>query len=84
MRNYGRRLLKLHIFGSIAEGFAIHGESDLDLILVPKVKEDWFELLKKEISDLFDLGIVLNLHLATNESYERLLKVAKAKGIKIV
>jgi|GEM_PF-1365937 predicted nucleotidyltransferase len=74
------KVLEAYVFGSVVEGYAVKNELDLDLIIVPKTREDWFELLSKEISALLDAGIVPHLHPATNQSYERLLEVARKKG----
>lgn len=78
------KVLEAYIFGSIVEGFGVREESDLDLLIVPKENKDWFELLEEEITSLLDLGIVLHIHIAKNESYRKILEVARDKGLRIV
>ncbi len=78
------KVLEAYIFGSIVEGFGVREESDLDLLIIPKEKEDWFELLKEEIISLLNLGIVLHIHIAKNESYRKILEIARAKGVRLV
>jgi len=83
-RKIRKKVLEAYVFGSIVEGFAVRWESDLDLLIVPRTREDFFELLKDEISSLLDMGTVPHLHIATNPSYERLIKEARTRGIRIV
>lgn len=74
-----------YVFGSIVEGSAIVGESDLDLLIVPSSREvDYFSLLNEEIEKLLDLGIVLHIHIVDNATYIHLLKSIKDNAIKIV
>ncbi len=73
-----------YIFGSVVEGCAIAGESDLDLLVVPDKDVDFFSLLEEEMFELLDLGIVLHLHIASNVTYKRLLEEVRQEGIKIV
>ena len=73
-----------YLFGSIVEGCAIAGESDLDLLIIPGDKVDYFSLLDDVIERLLDLGLVLHIHVADNTSYNNLLKVVKANGVRIV
>ncbi|MEM4946413.1 MAG: nucleotidyltransferase domain-containing protein [Archaeoglobaceae archaeon] len=78
------KALEAYVFGSIVDGFGVTDESDLDLLIVPGENLDWFELLEDEMISLLNLGIVLHLHIAKNESYRRILEIAKAKGVKLV
>ncbi|MDI9646625.1 MAG: nucleotidyltransferase domain-containing protein [Archaeoglobales archaeon] len=78
------KALEAYVFGSIVDGFGVTDESDLDLLIVPGENLDWFELLEDEMISLLNLGIVLHLHIAKNESYRRILEIAKARGVKLV
>jgi predicted nucleotidyltransferase len=73
-----------YLFGSIVEGNAVAGESDLDLLIIPSKRIDYFSLLDKEIEKLLDLGLVLHLHIADNITYKHLLERVKVSGVKIV
>ncbi len=73
-----------YIFGSIVEGCAVIGESDLDLLIIPDKRIDYFLLLDEEIEELLDLGLVLHLHIADNATYKPLLERIKISGVKIV
>ena len=74
-----------YVFGSIVEGGAIIGESDLDLLIIPGSREvDYFSLLEGVIEKLLDFGIVLHIHIADNATYIHLLKSIKNDAIKIV
>lgn len=74
-----------YVFGSIIEGNAIAGESDLDLLIVPGNKRiDYFSLLDEVMEKLLDLGIVLHIHVADNTTYMHLLEHVRANSIKIV
>lgn len=73
-----------YIFGSIVEGSAVIGESDLDLLIIPDKRIDYFSLLNEEIGGLLDLGLVLHLHIVDNVTYRHLLEKIKISGVKIV
>jgi predicted nucleotidyltransferase len=73
-----------YIFGSIVEGSAVIGESDLDLLIIPDKRIDYFSLLDEEIGELLDLGLVLHLHTVDNVTYRPLLEKIKISGVKIV
>lgn len=73
-----------YVFGSIVEGSAVVGESDLDLLIVPDKRIDYFALLDEEIGELLDLGLVLHLHIADNVTYRPLLERIKTSGVRIL
>ena len=73
-----------YVFGSIVGGCAIPYESDVDILIVPKVNVDYFELLKDEISELLNMGLVVHLHVASNETYVHILNEVRKNGIRIV
>ena len=73
-----------YVFGSIVEGSAVIEESDLDLLIIPDKRIDYFTLLDEEIEELLDLGLVLHLHIADNVTYRHLLEKIKISGVKIV
>jgi len=76
---------EVYLFGSIVEGCGVAEESDLDLLIVPGNKKvDYFSLLDDVIEKLLDLGLVLHIHVADNVTYRNMLRVVKAKGVKIV
>jgi len=76
---------EVYLFGSIVEGCAVAGESDLDLLIIPGNKKvDYFPLLDDVVEKLLDLGLVLHIHVANNASYNNLLRVVKVNGVKIV
>ncbi len=79
------RVREAYVFGSVVEGSAIKGESDLDLIVIPKEGEriDFFELLREEVDALLDLGVPLDLMVADNETYRPLIEEARRKGVRI-
>jgi len=59
----GRKLSGLvkgaYVVGSLVEGCAIPGESDVDIVIVPRGEADYFSLLDEEIRDLLDAGLPL-------------------------
>lgn len=65
-----------YVFGSIAEGSAIIGEFDLDLLIIPDNKE--------VIEKLLDIGIILYIHIADNATYTYLLEQIRGDAVKIV
>ena len=73
-----------YLFGSVVEGCAIAGESDLDMLIIPDKKVDYFSLLDEEITKLLDLGIVMHLHIADNVTYRNLVSEVRRKGLRIV
>lgn len=73
-----------YVFGSIVEGSALIEESDLDLLIIPDKRIDYFALLDEEIEELLDLGLVLHLHIVDNVTYRPLLEKIKISGVKIV
>ena len=75
--------VEAYIFGSVVEGSAVQGESDLDLLIIPSEKLDWYSLLENELFQLLDRGIVLHIHVADNESYKTMIRIAKEKGLKL-
>ena len=79
------RVREAYIFGSVVEGSAVRGESDLDLIVVPVERErvDFFELLREEVEALLDLGVPLDLMIADNVTYRHVLEEARRKGVRI-
>ena len=79
------RVREAYIFGSVVEGLAVRGESDLDLIVVPveRGRVDLFELLREEIEALLDLGVPLDLMIADNVTYRHVLEEARRKGVRI-
>ncbi len=73
-----------YLFGSIVEGCAVVGESDLDLLIVPGNKKvDYFSLLGDVVEKLLDLGVVLHIHVADNVTYKHLLKHVRSNAIRI-
>jgi len=73
-----------YLFGSIVEGNAVAGESDLDLLIIPSDKRvDYFSLLDDVVEKLLDLGIVLHIHIADNVTYKHLLEHVRANAMKI-
>ena len=73
-----------YVFGSIVKEEAIIGESDLDLLIIPDKRIDYFSLLDEEIEELLDRGLVLHLHIADNVTYRHLLEEIKISGVKLV
>jgi len=74
-----------YVFGSIVEGSAIIGESDLDLLIIPGNREvDYFSLLDEVIEKLLDIGIILHIHIADNATYTHLLEHIRGNAVKIV
>ncbi len=81
----GRKLSGLvkeaYLVGSLVEGCAIPGESDVDIVIVPLKKVDYFSLLDEEIEDLLDAGLPPDI-IIVDESSE-LLSEARRRGVKI-
>ncbi len=81
----GRKLPGLvkeaYLVGSLVEGCAIPGESDVDIVIVPLKKVDYFSLLDEEIEDLLDAGLPPDI-IIVDESSE-LLSEARRRGVKI-
>ncbi|MDK2383891.1 MAG: nucleotidyltransferase domain-containing protein [Candidatus Korarchaeota archaeon] len=81
----GRKLSGLvkeaYVVGSLVEGCAIPGESDVDIVIVPLEKVDYFSLLDEEIRNLLDAGLPPDI-IIVNESSE-LLSEARRRRIKI-
>ncbi len=80
------RVREAYVFGSVVEGSAVKGESDLDMIVIPREGErvDFFELLREEVDALLDLGVPLDLMVADNETYRPLIEEARRRGVRIV
>jgi len=76
------RVSEAYVFGSVVKGSAVKGESDLDLIVIPREGErvDFFELLREEVNALLDLGVPLDLMVADNETYRPLMEHATLAG----
>ena len=73
-----------YVFGSIVDGCAIPYESDVDILIVPEKDVDYFELLSDEISELLNIGLVVHLHIASNDTYRHLLNEVRKNGIRII
>jgi len=78
------KVREAYVFGSVVEGTAVAGESDLDILIIPKPHYDYFKLLDQEIERLLDLGIVLHIHIASNITYERMVEEVRAVGLRLV
>jgi len=72
-----------YVIGSIVDGSAVEGESDLDLLIVPSKKVDWYSLLEKELFQLLDKGLSLHIHVADNPTYRKMVELARKTGIKL-
>lgn len=76
------RVLEAYIFGSIVYGYAIPGESDIDLLIIPKKDSD-LEFFHKILSDAIKLSFEkqLPLHIIIYDEKrhgkEMLMKVRK-------
>ncbi|MCD6348953.1 MAG: nucleotidyltransferase domain-containing protein [Candidatus Korarchaeota archaeon] len=85
IKRIGRKLSGLvkeaYVVGSLVEGCAIPGESDVDIVIVSLGEVDYFSLLDEEIEDLLDAGLPPDI-IVVNESSE-LLSEARRRGIKI-
>ncbi|WP_456469104.1 nucleotidyltransferase domain-containing protein [Archaeoglobus sp.] len=82
-----KTVAEAYIIGSVAEGSAVYGESDLDLLIIPREKTeklDWHSLLKDELFQLLDRGLNLHILIADNESYIGLIEIARKSGIKVL
>jgi len=76
-----------YVFGSVIDGSAVYGESDLDILIIPfenREKLDWYSLLEDELFKLLDKGIVLHVHIADNESYGNMIRIARRDGFRIL
>lgn len=74
-----------YIFGSFAKGYAIPGESDVDLFIVPKKKlslNNAYKILDKEFTSLIERKLVLHI-LIYEKGMKHLLEEAR-QGVKIV
>lgn len=80
------RVREAYIFGSVVDGSAVRGESDLDLIVVPLGggAVDLFDLLGDELTRLLDAGVPLDLMVADNETFAPLLDEARRRGIRLI
>ncbi len=78
------RVKEAYIIGSVVRGYAIRGESDLDLLIVPSEELDFFSLLEEEFYLLLDIGLAMDLIVATNKTYSHLIKEARREGLKLI
>jgi len=78
----GRKLSGLareaYVVGSLVEGCAIPGESDVDIVVVPVEGVDYFSLLDEGIEDLLDAGLPPDIILVDESS--ELLSEARRGG----
>jgi predicted nucleotidyltransferase len=81
------KVREAYVFGSVVEGTAVAGESDLDILIVPKAgymdSSDYFKFLETEIERLLDLGVVMQIRVASNVTYARMIEEVRANGLKI-
>ncbi len=78
------KVREAYVFGSIVKGYAIKGESDFDLLIIPKEEIDFFNLLKDELYLLLDIGLSMDLIVATNETYSHLIEEARREGLRLL
>ncbi|MGB9630842.1 MAG: nucleotidyltransferase domain-containing protein [Candidatus Methanodesulfokora sp.] len=79
------KVREAYIIGSVAGGYAIRGESDLDLLIVPEgSSKGLFNLMREEVYLLLDRGLSLDLIVADNETYSHLIKEARKRGIRLI
>ncbi len=78
------KVKEAYVFGSIVKGYAIKGESDFDLLIVPKEEINFFNLLKEELYLLLDVGLSMDLIIANNETYSHLIEEARRKGLRLL
>lgn len=85
MKSLSKVAKEAYVYGSLAKGLAVPGESDADLLVIPKRKTDLDEvyaLLNTAFESLISSGLVLHV-IIYSKGMERLLEEAK-KGIRIV
>ncbi len=76
-----------YIFGSAAIGAAVKGESDVDLLVVPKRSmtiHDAYKKLDKVLFQLLDKGVVLHVVIYDAELHEKDLLEKARKGYKLI
>ncbi len=75
--------VEAYIIGSVVEGSAVAGDSDLDLLIISSRKLDWYSLFEEELFQLLEKGIALHIHLANNPTYKRMIDYARNRGLRI-
>lgn len=76
-----------YIFGSVAIGASVKGESDVDLIIIPKKRmsiHDAYKILDIVFSRLMDKGLVLHVIVYDSKRHDKEILETAKKGYKVV
>lgn len=76
-----------YLFGSFPEGYAVRGESDFDLLIVPRRKVTYsklWKLLDEEISFVLEKGLAPHIIIYRSRGMRSLLLRVRESGLRIL